>query len=325
MNLFLCKCKDNYQEEKNAMDLLNIKNLENSLKNKENKMKFSKYNFLEKMNDIEINNLEDEIEIIDYPYKNKQENNINNNINHILKVKSNIINKNNKIFNSLTQNNIKDIKNKSDLNSSSINSESLIEDNIEYLNDEDSLKESNKENIINLKPIKINNINNNMNYIYNKPTNVSKQAKTDIFNIPSKIQNITTKNSKSKILRNDSFKSGTTKVSTLKKTKTNKRKDMSEKKDSRLRNKLNKKHLDKFNDYKEFKSELNKTFEEFSKSIYSPEKIIQIYNNNDIKIFNNCGTKNIKIKQPKGNTTKNVSKNKRIIKRKVKFKKLNLK
>ena len=34
MKIFLCKCKDEYKEEKSAMDLLNIKNLENSIKKK---------------------------------------------------------------------------------------------------------------------------------------------------------------------------------------------------------------------------------------------------------------------------------------------------
>ena len=215
------------------------------------------------------------------------------------------------------------MKNRLNLNSSSVNSESLIEDKIDYLDDEDSLKISKKENVINLKQIKINASNkNNIKPITNKSTNIQKLNENTI---SFKFHNITTKNSKINIFRNDSFKTGTTGVSTIKKTKTNKKINLSEKKDSHLKNRLNKKFSDKYKDYKEFKNGLNKTYHELSKRIYSPEKIIQIYNNNDIKIISDCYMKNIKIKQTKGNITNNVSKNKRIIKRKVKFKKINLK
>ena len=323
MKIFLCKCKDEYKEEKSAMDLLNIKNLENSIKKKENNIKFSKYNILEQISDIDISNTKEEFEIIDYPYKSINEKEFNNNIRHIPNIKHNIINKNNKVFNSQTENKKLELKNKLNLNSSSLNSDSLIEDKIDYLDDEDSLKISKKENVINLKQIKINASNkNNIKPITNKSTNIQKLNENTI---SFKFHNITTKNSKINIFRNDSFKTGTTGVSTIKKTKTNKKINLSEKKDSHLKNRLNKKFSGKYKDYKEFKNGLNKTYHELSKRIYSPEKIIQIYNNNDIKIISDCYMKNIKIKQTKGNITNNVSKNKRIIKRKVKFKKINLK
>jgi hypothetical protein len=305
------------------MDLLNIKNLENSIKKKENTIKFKKYNFMEQINSIDLSNFKDEFEIIDYPYKNKNEKDINIDNKHIQNIKYNIINKNNNVFNSKTENKLQELKNRPNLNSSSVNSESLIEDKIDYLDDEDSLKISKKENVINLKQIKINASNkNNIKPITNKSTNIQKLNENTI---SFKFHNITTKNSKINIFRNDSFKTGTTGVSTIKKTKTNKKINLSEKKDSHLKNRLNKKFSDKYKDYKEFKNGLNKTYHELSKRIYSPEKIIQIYNNNDIKIISDCYMKNIKIKQTKGNITNNVSKNKRIIKRKVKFKKINLK
>jgi len=325
MKIFLCKCKDEYKEEKSAMDLLNIKNLENSIKKKENTIKFQKYNFMEQINSIDLSNFKDEFEIIDYPYKNKNERDINIDIKHIQNIKYNIINKNNNVFNSKTENKIQELKNRLNLNSSSVNSESLIEDKIDYLDDEDSIRISKNENVINLKQIITNKANNNLKPITNKSTNIQMPIKKEANTISFRFQNITAKNTKIKIFRNDSFKTGTTGVSTLKKTKKNIRKIVSEKKDSYLKNRINKNFSDKYKDYKQFKSELNKTFEELSKSNYSPEKIIQIYNNNDIKIINDCYKKNTKIKQNKGNITKNVSKNKRIVKRKVKFKKINLK
>ena len=327
MNLFICQCKDDDKEEKSAMDLLNIKNLENSLKIHEKKMKFSKLNFLEKSNDLDINDLENDLEIIDYPYNTEREKIVHNNFDHILKVKSNIIikNKNNKLFNSQKENNMFETKDKSKKNSSSIISDSIIVDNIDYLNDEDSLKISNKENQNNIKPIQIKI---NFKKLVKKNLNIKNKININKYNNLLKSYDKPKKDTKNNIYKNESFKSGTTEISTIKKAKNNIRKNLSEKKDNSFRNKLNKKFLDKYNDYKEFKNDLNKTFEEFTKSNYSKEKMIKIYNdNNNIKIFNISPSKNIKIKQTKtkGNNIKNLSKNKRIVKRKIIFKKLNLK
>ena len=47
MNLFICKCKDDNNEEKNAINLLNIKNLENSIKKEAKKLKIENYNNME--------------------------------------------------------------------------------------------------------------------------------------------------------------------------------------------------------------------------------------------------------------------------------------
>ena len=325
MNLFICQCKDDDKEEKSSMDLLNIKNLENSLKAQENKMKFSKLNFLEKSNDLDINDLENDLEIIDYPYNTEREKIVHNNFDHILKVKSNIIIKNNKLFNSNKENNMLETKDKSKKNSSSIISDSIIVDNIDYLNDEDSLKISNKENQNNIKPIQIKI---NFKKLVKKNLNIKNKININKYNNLLKSSYKSKKDTNNNICKNESFKSGTTEISTIKKSKNNIRKNLSEKKDNSFRNKLNKKFLDKYNDYKEFKNDLNKTFEEFTKSNYSKEKMIKIYNdNNNIKIFNISPSKNIKIKQTKtkGNNIKNLSKNKRIVKRKIIFKKLNLK
>ena len=77
MNYFLCKCdKNQNQDEKTAMDLLNIKNLERSLKNKEKKINLdynSNRNTIIKDN---LNSSNEELEIIEYPYP--KEININN-------------------------------------------------------------------------------------------------------------------------------------------------------------------------------------------------------------------------------------------------------
>ena len=328
MNLFICQCKYDDKEEKSAMDLLNIKNLENSLKIHEKKMKFSKLNFLEKSNDLDINDLENDLEIIDYPYNTEREKIVHNNFDHILKVKSNIIikNKNSKLSNSQKENNMLETKDKSKKNSSSIISDSIIVDNIDYLNDEDSLKISNKENQNNIKPIPIKI---NFKKLVKKNLNIKNKININKYNNLLKSDDKSKNDTKNNICKNESFKSGATEISTIKKAKNNKTKYLSVKKDNPFRNKLNKKFLDKYNDYKEFKNDLNKTFEEFTKSNYSKEKMIKIYNdnNNNIKIFNISPSKNIKIKQTKtkGNNIKNLSKNKRIVKRKIIFKKLNLK
>ena len=220
MNLFICKCKDDNNEEKNAINLLNIKNLENSIKKEAKKLKIENYNNMETFNnDIIINNLNDDLEIIDYPYEYKQEKKVINNPNHIQQIKLNIINKNNKLFNNKKEITIKEIKKKSDLNSSSLNNESLIIDDMEDLTDEDSLKIHKEENKkIILKSIKIQqkNINNikcvNTNKSPNNKNNLNKKIK-----IKNYITEASTKDSKNKIFHNESFKSNTTEVSTLKK------------------------------------------------------------------------------------------------------------
>ena len=300
MNLFICKCKDDNNEEKNAINLLNIKNLENSIKKEAKKLKIENYNNMETSNnDIIINNLNDDLEIIDYPYELKQEKKIINNTNHIQQIKLNIINKNNKLFNNKKEITIKEIKKKSDLNSSSLNNESLIIDDMEDLTDEDSLKIHKEEN--------------------NK-NNLNKKIK-----IKNYITEASTKDSKNKIFHNESFKSNTTEVSTLKKKVNKDKRILSTEKNKKS---VNKKYLDKYNDYQEFKNLLNKTFEEFSKSnrknFLSAKKSVKTYFKNKKIVFNDNSTNNIKQKETKDKNMKNDISGKRINKRKVLFKKINL-
>ena len=328
MNLFICKCKDDNNEEKNAINLLNIKNLENSIKKEAKKLKIENYNNMETSNkDIIINNLNDDLEIIDYPYELKQEKKIINNTNHIQQIKLNIINKNNKLFNNKKEITIKEIKKKSDLNSSSLNNESLIIDDMEDLTDEDSLKIHKEENKkIILKSIKIQqkNINNikcvNTNKSPNNNNNLNKKIK-----IKNYITEASTKDSKNKIFHNESFKSNTTGVSTLKKKVNKDKRILSTEKNKKS---VNKKYLDKYNDYQEFKNLLNKTFEEFSKSnrknFLSAKKSVKTYFKNKKIVFNDNSTNNIKQKETKDKNMKNDISGKRINKRKVLFKKINL-
>ena len=328
MNLFICKCKDDNNEEKNAINLLNIKNLENSIKKEAIKLKIENYNNMETSNnDIIINNLNDDLEIIDYPYELKQEKKIINNTNHIQQIKLNIINKNNKLFNNKKEITIKEIKKKSDLNSSSLNNESLIIDDMEDLTDEDSLKIHKEENKkIILKSIKIQQ--KNINNIKCVNTNKSPNNK-NILNKKIKIKNYiteaSTKDSKNKIFHNESFKSNTTEVSTLKKKVNKDKRILSTEKNKKS---VNKKYLDKYNDYQEFKNLLNKTFEEFSKSnrknFLSAKKSVKTYFKNKKIVFNDNSTNNIKQKETKDKNMKNDISGKRINKRKVLFKKINL-
>ena len=330
MNLFLCKFKDDDTEEKNALDLINIKNLENSIKKEEKKFNMKKFYNIETHNDdIIIDNLDDELEIIDYPYEKKQEKKYMNNPSHIQLIKSNIINKNNKLFNNNNSINIKEIKKNSDLNSSSLNNETLIIDDIDYLNDEDSLnihKEEHKK--INLKPIKLESkkINNNNKNIIKSPNSINK-IKTKKINIINYITEVSKKDSKNKIFHNESFKSGTTEVSTLRKG--NKNKNITNKSSEKNRHLLINNRLNKnLVDYQEFKNLLNKTFEEFSKSnrknFLSAQKSVKNYFKNKKILFNDNSIKDIKQKQTKDKNIKNDFINKRINKRKVLFKKLNL-
>ena len=327
MNLFICKCKDDDNGEKNALDLLDIKNLEKSIKKEEKTINMKKYYNFEthNNNDIIINNLTDELAIIDYPYK--QEKKAVDNSSHIQLIKSNIINKNNKLFNNINIINIKEIKKESDINSSSLSNGTLIIDDIDYLNDEDNLqinKEENKKII--LKPIQLQKKKINSNKNINKSQNNRSKLNKKI-NLKNYITKATTKESKNKIFHNESFRSGTTEVSTLKKSNKNKNKRIpsSEKNEhSLINNRLNKNLID----YKEFKNLLNKTFEEFSKSnrknFLSAKKSVKNYFKNKKILFNDNSIRDIKQKQTKEKNIKNNIINKRINKRKVLFKKINL-
>ena len=198
---------------------------------------------------------------------------------------------------------------------------------MEDLTDEDSLKIHKEENKkIILKSIKIQqkNINNikcvNTNKSPNNKNNLNKKIK-----IKNYITEASTKDSKNKIFHNESFKSNTTEVSTLKKKVNKDKRILSTEKNKKS---VNKKYLDKYNDYQEFKNLLNKTFEEFSKSnrknFLSAKKSVKTYFKNKKIVFNDNSTNNIKQKETKDKNMKNDISGKRINKRKVLFKKINL-
>ena len=223
MNLFICKCRDEPKEEKNVLDLINIKNLENSIKRKEIRI-IESNKLLEGNIDIEeqINNLEDELEIIDYPYVNKEEEKVKKNYSNIQKVKSSFVNKNNNIFNKRIE--PKEIIKISDLNSSSLKDESLIIDNIEYLNDEDSLHVQQ-----NMEKIELKSIQHQIKIVNSRPHNDKTQDKNNISFM--KLTNLSTRDSNTKIINNEAKKSQT---SIFKKKKKNSKADRSEKKERYL-------------------------------------------------------------------------------------------
>ena len=316
MNLFICKCRDEPKEEKNVLDLINIKNLENSIKRKEIRI-IESNKLLEGNIDIEeqINNLEDELEIIDYPYVNKEEEKVKKNYSNIQKVKSSFVNKNNNIFNKRIE--PKEIIKISDLNSSSLKDESLIIDNIdniEYLNDEDSLHVQQ-----NMEKIELKSIQHQIKIVNSRPHNDKTQEKNNISFM--KLTNLSTRDSNTKIINNEAKKSQT---SIFKKKKKNSKADRSEKKEHYLNKEKNKKSPLKYDDYIEFKNHLNKTFEEFSKNIrinyFSTKK-----SNNHKKLINNNSQKNIQKKEMKGEKNlNNMTRNKRINKRIVNLKKVKI-
>ena len=188
MNFFTCKCdKNQNQDEKTAMDLLDIKNLERSLKISERKI-FKKENYIDINNVMKenINISDEELEIIEYPYSNKELNNkkpffikekkiVNRNIQNLANLpKANIINRNKNLFNHNKPNiNNKKFNSEDDESNSSLNNESLIIDDIEYLNDEDSIQLPKKK----IKAKKKNPFKNNAN-------------KVDIFKLTNKRKNL---------------------------------------------------------------------------------------------------------------------------------------
>ena len=253
MNFFICKCdKNQCQEEKTAMDLLDIKNLEKTLKDKEKEiLRNDNINMIETRNDTDLKeNLsnDDELEIIEYPYSIKEDNNKIHFNSKQNKIKNNF---NNQTKNSPKTNTIKRCKNllslknklqsKEDLNSS-LNNESSIIDDIEYLNDEDTLSKGKNDKKVNNKSdllykrkiMKKNNSNINKNnnshiisydklskdeslknrtkkiLISNKNNNKNKQKclsyKKDNQNLPKKLGNLNPLDSSSKI-RNKNYHS----------------------------------------------------------------------------------------------------------------------
>ena len=326
MNYFLCKCdKNQNQDEKTAMDLLNIKNLERSLKNKEKKINLdynSNRNTIIKDN---LNSSDEELEIIEYPYP--KEININNiynnqkiiknrNHHHLANLpKTNNINMHNKLFN----NNDLDID-KNDLNNSSLNNESLIVDDIEYLNDEDTIKLPQK--IIKIKENNNrnkNNKNNNKNIKYNKISIykvVNKNKKSRDNSSYSSNGSNSRRGSYNKFSNSDSIKLAT-KVLTL--NGNNKKINNNRKINSISQRKEDKMFLKKISNNKQFNI-IDKPYKK-NKKVLSLDNSTTI-NNNKQKIINDKLLKTHIIN--KDNKIISIFNNKRINKRRINFKKVNL-
>ena len=294
MNFFICKCdKNQCQEEKTAMDLLDIKNLEKTLKDKEKEiLRTDNINMMETRNETDLKDNksnDDELEIIEYPYSIKEDNNksyFNS------KQKKNKNNSNNQTKNS--PNNIKRCKNlfslknklqsKEDLNSSLNNESSIIDDN-EYLNDED----------IPLKGKNDKNSNNKSDLILYKRKIMRNNANINQNNNSQRIPCI-------KLIKDDSLKNRTKKILTSNKNINNQKFSLSYKKDNQ---KLSRVPLDSDSKKK------NKNYQSLNKTFG--------YNNN-MKNF----IEHSSIKKDKINNLTYIGNNKRINKRTVNLKKSKL-
>lgn len=316
MDFFLCKCDKNQKpDEKTAIDLLNIKNLEKSLKNKEKKKLKEAYN--SNRNSVSNDNLNisgEELEIIEYPYSNN-ENNKRKNIysNQKIKKRNNIqlsnlpktndINRHNNLFNNNVNNN-----NKDDLNitSSSLNNESLIIDDIEYLNDEDTMKMPQKiikKNEQNLKKIK-----DGKTSIYMVNNNKKKQD-----NCYSFTENNALRNSFKTGINNDSLSIAT-------KLSLNENNKQKIDKCCLSQRKEDKKYIKKITNYKKFNILNNKSLNKNKKAISLNNS--NTINNNKRKLINGQLYK-ISVLGKDNNKIIGFN-NKRINKRKINFKKVNL-
>ena len=307
MNFFICKCdKNQCQEEKTAMDLLDIKNLEKTLKDKEKEiLRNDNINMIETRNDTDLKeNLsnDDELEIIEYPYSIKEDNNKNHFNSKQNKIKNNF---NNQTKNSPKTNTIKRCKNllslknklqsKEDLNSS-LNNESSIIDDIEYLNDEDTpLKGRNDKNVNN----KSNKLLYKRKIMKKNNTNINKKNNSHI-------------TSYDKLVKDESLKNRTKKILTSNKNNNNsKQKCLSYKKDNQ---KLSKKlyNLSGANPIDNSKKVRNQNYHSLNKT-YG--------HNNNIKSFIDHSFIQ---KEKDSNLTYIYNNNKRINKRKVNLKKSKL-
>ena len=210
MNSFICRCiKNQEQEEKNAMDLLNKKNLEKIFKNFQNNLSNTD-EFLQTKTDLNDNDIsEDELQIIEYPYSNKDESSMKKNFSYDNKIK--IKKKLNIQLANLPKSNEIDIgknlfirKNDVFLQNNIINSKGNFNEIL--IVDVDDRKKIKKEKI----NIKNNiNINNKKNYFnIQEIYNLNQDAIKNIYTNFNKIFSY-------KRLNNESLKSSTTKFSTL--------------------------------------------------------------------------------------------------------------
>ena len=336
MNYLICKCdKNQAQEDISLSNLLDIKNLEKSLK--KNEINILKFDNPERKNNSKENISSYELEIIEYPYSKIEINNYKNEKNSysenqkkikinkdknqfINSLKMNAIKKSDYLFNNnqIIQNKI--LCSKGDLNSSINNdNESLIvEEEINYLNDEDTQTEKTEKNNIK-KSIKKKESNNSKKKLYKLHLQLNDNTKQKLqvnkLHYFTCYNNTSGKGSCRARTNNESLKSWTTKVSTLnnsrKTKKINKITSLSIKK-------LNKKFLQNTINYIETPTSHGKNSNN-KNILYSLNNSV---GNNKKKIFNNILTKEKSSNKSNEHNIMDIFNNKRIIKRRVNFKKL---
>ena len=323
MSFCICKCdkNQNLNERMTAMDLLNIKNLEKSLKSKEKKI-LKRDNDMDTCNSIKenLNISNDELQIIEYPYSNKNFNYKKQIYNKIIKKrkkdqlvvnlpKTNLFNENNSLFNNSQNNKINNI---TDLTNDSINNESLIIDDIDYLNDEDYIQ-------IPKKRIKIENQNQNIAKEKIKKLNKNKKIKKVKEN--NNIKTFSNKNNPPRMSHSNSNNNNSSKSSKISKFNNNKDYNIyiNKKEFSLSEKKENIKFIPKPNkknniNYIDKSSKIN------DKGNYSLKKMIKNNNNNE----NFLNEQYYKILKEENNLDGEFNNNKRINKRRINFKKIKL-
>ena len=328
MDYLVCKCdKNQAQEDISLSNLLDIKNLEKSLKNKE------LIDNLERKSNEKQNISNYELEIIEYPYSKKEINNYKSdkNICNEIQTKA-ILNKdNNQFINSLKMNMIKRsdylFNNKKDIykkiscskgdENSSLNNESLIDDEeINYLNDDDTQTEKTEKLNIKkcIKKKENNNSKKNLNKLnLNLNNKTKKNLQVNQLYYFNSYNNTSGRGSYNAVASNESMKSWTTKVSTLNNSKKNRKIIQNNKITSLSIKKLNKKFLTNSLNYIQGKKSINKNIlHTFKNSV----------ENNKKKLFNNNLSREIYSNNDKDYNIMDIFNNKRIIKRRVNFKKL---
>lgn len=327
MNYLVCKCDKNQgQEDISLSNLLDIKNLEKSLKNKE------LIDNLERKSNEKQNISNYELEIIEYPYSKKEINNYKDdkNICKEIQIKAMINKDNNQFKNSIKMNmikrsdylfnNKKEIYNKiscskGDVNSS-LNNESIIDDEkINYLNDDDTQTEKTEK--INIKKCIKKKENNNSKKILNKlHLNLSNKTKKNLLvnqlYYLNSYNNTSGRGSYNALASNESMKSWTTKVSTLNNSKKNRKINQNNKISSLSIKKLNKKFLTNSLNYTQGKKSINKNI------LHTLKNSVE---NNKKKLFNNNLSREIYSNNDKDYNIMDIFNNKRIIKRRVNLKK----
>ena len=334
MNYLICKCdKNQAQEDISLSNLLDIKILEKSLKN--NEINILKFDTPERKSNAKESISSYELEIIEYPYSIKEINNYKNDKNYynenekktkinkdnnqfINSLKMNMINKSNCLFNNnkVIQNKI--LCSKGDLNSSLNNESLIVEEEIYYLNDDDTQTEKTEKNNTkrSIKKKENNNSQKKVNKLHLQINNNTKQKllvnKLHYFTC---YNNTSGRGSYKTPANNESMKSWTTKVSTL----NNSRKIKQNNKITSLSiKKLNKKFLQNTINYIETPTSQGK--KSINKNIL--HSLNNSVGNNKKKMFNNNLTKEKSSNKSKEHNIMDIFKNKRIIKRRVNFKKL---